>query len=27
MEAANQPAPKLDGSALSQALLKNLGFK
>ena len=27
MEAANQPAPKLDGGALSQALLKNLGFK
>lgn len=27
MDAANQPAPKLDGAALSQALLKNLGFK
>jgi hypothetical protein len=27
MDAANQPPPHLDGSALSAALLKNLGFK
>jgi predicted double-glycine peptidase len=27
MDAANQPAPRLDGGALAAALMKNLGFK